>query len=238
MAVTKRLRKKRTVDIIPHQKQKRKTLKKKGKNIMAKNPAQLGESFKVRLTLTEDLLGTMSNNSEIYADYIASKSPDADIMEQEVMDFDPSHALEKAMTIFPRLEDGTPFLYDYQLKGFLKDTAGVLRKVTGTQSSKIKAYKKEIDGLVFVEPRKIPINVVGEMDVCQRPLRASTPMGERVALAASESIPAGSTIEFEIIAFTDQLEAMVHECLAFGIRRGLGQWRNSGKGRFTVEYID
>lgn len=205
---------------------------------MAKNPAQLGESFKVRLTLTEDILGTASNNSELYADYIASKAPDESLMAQEVADFDPTQALEKAMTIFPRLEDGTPFLFDYQIKGFLKDTAGVLRKVTGTQSSKIKAYKKEIDGLVFVEPRKIPIKMSGPMDICQRPLRASTPMGERVALAASESIPAGSTIEFEVIAFTDQLEAMVHECLAFGIRRGLGQWRNSGKGRFTVEYID
>lgn len=194
-------------------------------------------NYKVRLTLTEDLLGTMSNNSDIYAEYIATKAPNVDTIEQEIADFDPSQAFEKAMTIFPRLPDGTPYLYDYQIKGFLKDTAAVLRKVTGTQSSKVKAYKKEIDGLVFVEPRKIPIKVIGEMDICQRPLRASTPMGERIALAASESIPAGSIIEFEVIAYTDQLEALTRECLNFGNRRGLGQWRNSGKGRFTYEEI-
>ena len=196
------------------------------------------EKIKVRLTLTEDLLGTASGNKELYADYIATKAPTADMVEQEVEDFNPELAMEKAMTIFPRLPDGTPYLYDYQIKGFFKDSAGVLRKVPKSFSSKVKAYKKEIDGLLFPQPRKIPIKVNGEMGICERPLRAQTPMGERVALSISESIPAGSTLEFEILCLTDSIEELAMECLDYGELRGLGQWRNSGKGRFTYELLD
>lgn len=195
------------------------------------------EKIKVRLTLTEDILGTASGNKELYADYIATKAPTVDMVEQEVDDFDPELAMEKAMTIFPRLPDGTPFLYDYQIKGFFKDSAGVLRKIPKTACSKIKAYKKEIDGLLFPRPRKIPIKVNGEIGICERPLRASTPMGERVALSISESIPAGSTLEFEILCLTDSIEELAMECLDYGELRGLGQWRNSGKGRFTYELL-
>ena len=195
------------------------------------------EKIKIRLTLTEDLLGTASGNKELYADYIATKAPTADMVEQEIDDFNPELAMEKAMTVFPRLEDGTPFLYDYQIKGFFKDSAGVLRKVPKSFCSKVKAYKKEIDGLLFPQPRKIPIKVNGEMGICERPLRAATPMGERVALSISESIPAGSTLEFEISFLTDDMKKLALECLDYGILRGLGQWRNSGKGRFTYEIL-
>lgn len=194
--------------------------------------------IKVKLTLIEDLLGTMSANKELYTDYIATKAPTAELAEQEVEDFDPELALEKAMTVFPRNEDGVPFLYDYQIKGLFKDSAAVLRKVPNSACSKVKAFKKEIDGLVFPQPRKIPINVNGEIGICERPLRASTPMGERVALSISESIPAGSTLEFEIAYLTDSIKPLIIECLEYGVLRGLGQWRNSGKGRFVYELFD
>lgn len=55
--------------------------------------------------------------------------------------------VEKSMTVFPKLEDGTPFVWDYQIRGFFKDTCGALRKVKGTQSEKIKAYKKKLTDL-------------------------------------------------------------------------------------------
>ena len=76
------------------------------------------------------------------------------------------------------------------------------------------------------------------MGDCQRPLRASGPSGERVALAHSETVPAGSYIEFTIEMWTDDLEKVVRECLDYGARRGLGQWRNSGKGTFYWEELD
>ncbi len=194
-------------------------------------------TMKVRLTFTEDVLGTASNNPELYGDYIASKAPDMKRMEEEIEDLGVDGVVEKAMTIFPKLPDGTPFFYDYQIKGFMKDSCKALRKVPGTVSSKIKAYKQEIDGLVFPQPRKIPINLSGEIGICERPLRASTPMGERIALSISESCPAGSTIEFEIVTLTSEMEKLVRELLDYGALRGIGQWRNSGKGRFTWEEL-
>ena len=85
--------------------------------------------------------------------------------------------VEKGKTVFPKLDDGTPFFYDYQIKGFFKDTCGGLRKVKGTVSSGIKAFKKEIDKLIFVEPRNVPILFDGEIGECSRPLRAQTMQG-------------------------------------------------------------
>lgn len=83
----------------------------------------------------------------------------------------------------------------------------------------------------------IDINKSGEMSICSRPLRASTPQGERVALASSESIPAGSTMEFTIIGLTKEIMDFVIEWLDYGQFNGLGQWHNSGKGRFIWEDI-
>lgn len=194
------------------------------------------KELKVRLTFTEPILGTSAANEEIYRDYIGSKAPDAASVEDEVAALGADAVVEKGMTIFPRLEDGTPFLYDYQIKGFFKDTCGGLRKVTGSESSKIKAFKKEIDKLIFPEPRCIPIRFNGEIGVCQRPLRAQTMQGERISLAISEEIPAGATVEFSILMMAEH-EKAVREWLDYGRFSGIGQWRNSGKGRFTWEEI-
>ena len=72
---------------------------------------------------------------------------------------------------------------------------------------------------------------------CQRPLRTLSPQGERVALANSETAPAGSSIEFTVQIFNPRLENAVREWLDYGKYRGIGQWRNSGKGRFEWEEI-
>ena len=195
------------------------------------------KTLKVKLTFTELILGTCPQNEDIYRDFIGSKAPDASTVDDEVAALGADAVVEKGKTVFPRLDDGTPFLYDYQIKGFLKDTVGGLRKVKNTQSSKIKAYKKEIDKLIFPEPRCIPILFDGNIAECQRPLRAQTIQGERVSLAISESIPAGATVEFTITMLSDEHEALVRECLDYGRFSGIGQWRNSGKGRFTWEEI-
>lgn len=195
------------------------------------------KTIKVRITTIEETLGSLPNNKELHETYIASKAPDASTIEEEVAAVGEGAVIEQQMTVFPRFE-GRPVLYDYQMKGFFKDTCSALRKVPGTESSKIKAFKKEIDGLVFVTPRHIPILFDGELGACQRPLRASTPQGERVALAHSESIPAGAVLEFEITCLVDSYEKAVREWLEYGKWRGIGQWRNSGKGRFHYEILE
>lgn len=199
------------------------------------------KDMKVRITFTEPVLGTQPNDPEIHSHYIASKAPDAETMEEEIAAMGAEQVEERGKTVFPKMDDGTPFLWDYQLKGFMKDACGMLRKVTGTKSSKCRAYKKEIDGLIFVEPRRIPLWMPVDLDLtatdCQRPLRAQTPMGERVALSHSEEAPAGTYIECKITCFVDSDMAMVKEWLDYGAYRGIGQWRNSGRGRLIWEEI-
>ena len=190
----------------------------------------------VKVTFIEELLGTASANKEIHEEFIASKAPDAKSLEEEVEAVGAEEVFEKGMTVFPRV-DGRPVAWDYQWKGFLKDAVGMLRKVPGSEAGKVKAYKKEIDGLIFVQPRAIPIEFDGEVGLCQRPLRGQTAQGERVALATSESIPAGATMTFTWVFLCDQHEKLVREALDYGVMRGFGQWRNSGKGRFTWEEI-
>lgn len=199
--------------------------------------------MKIRITLTEEVLGSSPSNEELLASYIASKAPTDDLTEQEV-DNIKAQAAEERMTIFPKTADGTPFIYDYQLKGMFKDsckalaTAGKAGYPGGKHCAALKAYKKAIDGLIFVSPREIPYDLHGlKMGFCERPLRAQTPMGERVSIAKSETVPAGSTIEFEVNCLDPKLEDVVRECFDYGTLRGLGQWRNSGKGRFEWEEI-
>jgi hypothetical protein len=194
-------------------------------------------TIKVKLTFMEGLLGTQSADKEVYANYIMSKAPEAVNTDEEKAAL-PDPADTSPGTVFPRMADGGPMLWDYQVKGFFKDACAALARATGTESAKLKAYKKIIDGTIFVSPRQIPIEFSGEIESCQRPLRAQTAQGERIALANSEEIGAGASIVFEVNLLNPAHEAVVREWLEYGQLRGLGQWRNSGKGRFTVEYLD
>ena len=192
-------------------------------------------TIEVTVTYIDELLGTASADPEIHARFIASKAPDAPSREEEVAALGADAVEGRSMTVFPRMADGRPFTYDYQWKGFFKDSCGMLRRADKTRSKALKAYKKEIDGLVFVSPRHIPLVLpegaaIGE---CQRPLRAQTAQGERVALAHSETVPAGTTQTFQVHVLRDDLMPLVLEWLAYGRLHGTGQWRNSGKGRFT-----
>ena len=196
------------------------------------------KTLKVRLTLTEEALGMMPTSKEVHEEFIASKAPDAPSIEEEVEAIGVEEVVEKQKTVFPRMDDGTLFFWDYQLRGMVKDAIGMLRRVTNTACSKVTSYKKAVDGLIFVKERKIPIHLDGDIGDCQRPLRASGPQGDRVALANSETVPAGSWIEFTFEILQDSLEKAVRECLDYGIRRGLAQWRNSGKGRYVWEELD
>lgn len=197
------------------------------------------EKLNVKLTFQEPLLGTLPGSEDLYMDYIATKVPEDERtkIEDEVAALGVDAVAEKKMTVFPKLPDGLPFVYDYQVRGFFKGSCGALRKISKARSAKLKAYKKEVDQLIFVYPRKIPIQLSGDMDVISRPLRAATPQGDRVAIAASESAPAGSSIALQIICFDDNDMKIVREWLEYGMFNGLGQWRNSGMGRFTWEEV-
>jgi hypothetical protein len=204
------------------------------------------KTTKIRITLDEEMLGMTPSSPDIHEKFIASRGPNAQTLEEEIATHGEEEVIEQGMTVFPRDEQGRPILWDYQIKGMFKDSCGMLSRAKGTKSSQLKAYKKIIDGLVFVSPRQIPCLLPdgGKIGSCQRPLRAQTAKGERVSLAHSETVPAGTIIEFEVTIWDlagekkADLQACIIEWLEYGVLRGLGQWRNSGKGRFHFEIVE
>lgn len=78
------------------------------------------KEIKAKITFLDQILGTANGDPKIHVEFIAS---------------------EKAMTIFPKNKAGQPIFWPYQIKGFFKDACQMLKKVPGTESSKIKAYR-------------------------------------------------------------------------------------------------
>lgn len=225
-----------------------------------------------KCTFIDSVLATTPGNQEIFADYIASKATDDATIKTKVKDtkdaaeveeviskqrenkaeeieahaecFDAEEELEKGTTFFFKDEEGEPYIWSYWILGFFKSACSGLKKVKGTHSEKIKAYKKEIDLLIKVFPdagdkasRKIKLHDYGELTMVERPLRAQTMQGERVALARSESAQPGTWIQFDVVILKDDLEDAVTEWMDYGVFNGLGQWRNSGKGAFEYEVV-
>ena len=202
-------------------------------------------TMKIRITLNEEMFGTACANKDVHKEFIASKSADADKMEEELAALPASALEEKGKLVFHRTEDGKPMLFDYQIRGFLKEALGVqcelLTEEVKVGKSKLSKYshKKIVDNFVFVRPRKIILSEPVGAD-CVRPLRADTMKGERVSLATSETVPAGTTLEFEIVTLTSEAKFLeiIEDCLDYGALKGLGGWRNSGKGSFSYQILD
>lgn len=200
---------------------------------------KVGKEVTVEVEFIDEILGTLPSDKEIYSTYIASKNPIPEEAQKEVdaiVDVDEEE--KKQMTVFPRDEKDRPFAWAYQWRGFFKEACQHCRSIEGTLSSKVKAYKKKIDGTIFIKEDKIPFEFTGEMGKCQRSLRASTPQGERISLANSETIPAGAKSTFTIQCLSASDVDLVKEWLAYGILHGTGQWRNSGKGRFKTKILE
>lgn len=208
------------------------------------------DKYHVKLTFTQPILGTATKDPEVYTTYVqakqaenATKNGGAELTEAQLAEEVASlpklaedKIEEKGWTGFHE-QDGQPFLYDYLIKGFFKEACSALRRVKGTRSEKITAYKKIIDGLVFAKPRRIFL-VLPEsagLGVLERPLRAQTAQGERVSLARSDMAPVGTMIEFDILVIGEVSEKLLREWLDYGSLKGLGQWRNGGYGSFEYE---
>lgn len=195
------------------------------------------KTMKVELTFVEPVLGSSPNSQDVLRKYIADKSGSPAKTEEEVASIEEPEEDLPTRTIFPRLDDGTPFLWDYQVKGFFKSACQALNMAS--PSTKLSAFKRKIDQLVFVEERKIPYILPenGEIDILTRPLRAATAKGERIALAESEMIPEGTKVSFTIMTLDDSLFKRISDWLDYGRFNGLGQWRNAKYGSFTWREI-
>jgi hypothetical protein len=195
------------------------------------------KKLKVKITFIQSVLGTQTGDKDIYRSFIGSKAPDASSLEDEVAAVGVDDVVDKGKTWFPKLDDGTPFIYDYQIKGFFKSACSAMRMATGSKSKAIKAYKKVIDLGIFVDDRKNKIEDITEITECQRSLRASTMQGDRTSIAISEEINAGATCTFTITMLDDSMLEIVKEWLDYGKYNGFLQWRNSGHGSFNWEEL-
>jgi hypothetical protein len=186
----------------------------------------------LRLTFTESVLGTQPQK-EVATEFITSKAADpvtGELPSDEIETL--PVALEKGTTAFHKL-DGNPVYYDYMVKGFLKETGLVFNGLHG-----VKNLRSKLENLVFVSPRRIALHPSGDMTYCERPLRAMTAQGPRTSVARSEELPAGTWFECELEVFDGPIsESLLRDLLDYGSRRGMGQWRNSGHGRFTFELV-
>lgn len=204
--------------------------------------------MRVKITLLEDMLGTKAANEEVFATYIASKAPDGDKRKEEIETAE--HREEAGTTVFHRHpKTGNLMLWDYQIKGFLKEAGNILRQCAeeapeGEEKKKGKTkkwgtIKTKMDNFVMVTPRMIDLGVREPARIIERPLRAETMMGPRVSLARSEVVSAGTSFEvnIDVMPGGPVTEAMILECLEYGKWKGLGQWRNASWGRFSFEVL-
>lgn len=214
--------------------------------------------MKVKATYTEEALGLSSADPEVHTKFIATKflreakteeqeEEAQKLLAEEMESVSLEEYIDKSTTVFPRDADGIPFLWDYQVRGFLKSW---FQMKTEFEDLLIKAEKKEVkfskwtyrrvvDNFIFVKPRRIMLHLPEgtKVGTCTRPLRVVTMRGERVALATSETVPAGTWFEFEILVRHSVLEQFLPDMLDYGALKGISQWRNSGKGTFIWEEV-
>lgn len=195
----------------------------------------------IRLTFTSDMLGTVPKDKEVYASYIASQEgmTDERIAEEVSTVPEPGPDEEKGWTGFHTNKDGESFIYNYMITGYMKAVTSAMRLGNDKYMNKLRAHNKRINGGTLIRPNRIYFETHGQEmpPPLERPLRAQTPQGERVALARSDVIPAGSIIMFELYLIKGLFEDdFVHKVFAYGnFAGGLGQWRNAGYGRFSAE---
>jgi len=215
---------------------------------------------KIKITLNEELLGTKALPQDVFEEYIGCACPDSTLIRKESENAKSTEAEVRAaddgqppVTVFHRNADGELMIYDYQIKGFIKEAGDILRQCEKEESEadsetgktkKVKrkwaSAKKKVDNFVFVSPREITLGCKGLQHICERPIRVNTMQGERVSIARSETVPAGTVLNIEISVLPGGpvTQEMVCQALDYGKFKGLGQWRNSGKGRFTWTKVE
>lgn len=188
--------------------------------------------YKLKVTFLVGPLGTQPQK-DVATEYITSKAADPTTGELPADELETlPDALEKGTTAFHKL-NGQPIYYDYMLKGFLKESGMIFNGLRG-----VKNLRSKVDNLVFVTPRQIILNIPEgkQIQFCERPLRAMTAQGPRTTLARSEELPDGTWFECFLEVFNGPIsENIIRDLLSYGEKKGLGQWRNGGRGTFTFE---
>jgi hypothetical protein len=204
--------------------------------------------YNVKITLINDMLGTTPKVKEIFAGYLADQalkeleknrkkglplaSGEANTEESAIATVEEEQGTvpdleDRGWTGFHEDDKGI-FVYDYFVKGFLCEAARTLKELNN-----VKQLQDKFKRYVFVFPRRIRLPEIGGCK--ERPIRAQTPQGPRVALIRSDFIREGTEIEFQIrVLKGGQIsDSILEAVLSYGELVGLGQWRSGGWGRFT-----
>lgn len=187
-------------------------------------------TYKITIRLIEDMLGTTPKDPALYKNFVASKIADLGLADEEVATVESIE--QRGWTGFMRDERG-PFFFNYLVKGQLCEAARTIK-----QFGLLKQLQDKFKRYVFVMPRRI--RLPEPAGVLERPLRAQTAQGPRVALVRSDYIAAGTEISYklEILNAGGITEACLRDVLSYGSRMGLGQWRSGGFGQFEVVSLD
>lgn len=217
--------------------------------------------YTCRITLISEMLGSQPAAEDVHSQYIQSKAPAGVLVHSEnglkTSDLERmliknavAHATAdgeneeelRGRTVFLRDERGRPVLRDYVFKGFFKEAWRANKKIAGSESASTKQGVSEIDRYLFIEgvgdhrdKRYVILNLNGGSEsLLERPLRAQTAQGPRVALASSELVPARTYMDLRIVNLAPNLlkQELLEEWLNYGRWMGLGQWRTGSHGRF------
>jgi hypothetical protein len=195
------------------------------------------------------MLGLSPGNREIFADFIADKAPATAKVDEEAAALPgPEEMLAKGTCVFAKDEGGL-FFWDYQIRGYFKESMKVLVELGQIKEPNKWNVSKAIDSVVFVTPRKIYLRdgsgeiIADSKTYLERPLRASTLQGDRIALARSQQVSAGTKVNFTVSvlaggggkSWANVDLKKIQACLDYGQFKGLGHWRGSGYGRFKWE---
>jgi len=192
--------------------------------------------------LLEMALGTVPMGKDVYAKFILAKMKELKIPAEEkeaneeeelatMVDLE-----EKGWSTFHRDEEGL-FLYNYQIKGFIKEAIGTLIEIKKLTATAFKAYKKWTDRLVFIEPRRIHFGKMVPDGTLERSIRFMTKDGPRIALKRSDYVNAGTRFSFTVALLAGGRITMevINMCMEYGELVGVGEWRGSGGfGAFRI----
>jgi len=144
-------------------------------------------------------------------------------------------------TIFFR-KNGKACIGDHMIYGFLKASAEAISRCTpakrGTIFGSASYTTSCIHNYVRCKEEFIFFDKKPDADFLQRSLRAITAQGPRISIAKSEIMPAGAKLKFNLTLWKGAPLKVEHlkKMFEYGqYMSGLGQWRNSGHGMFTVE---
>lgn len=187
--------------------------------------------YELVLEFTEPILGTIPKHRDVWSEHVRTQLTGDDETGEVATLAEAADIDEKGWTGFHADDKGRPIMYDYQVKGFLKEAGNTIKDVV-----KVKALRSHIEKDVFVFPRQTVLAEEPD-DFLERPLRAMTMQGPRVTVVRSDLINPGTeyTLHLKVLETSKVTEEVLRACLDYGAMKGLGQWRNGGYGRFVYE---